>query len=202
MTSDTTGGTTSGGMGHLGNAYGRFFTEIGTRSDRPFKILAPGDGLVDLAGIENSWVLQAFATSRARYFAGSPSGGTGMAHTFLIPSAHLDVLDCHTGGPDDWTLTPNLRLPDGRYVRQDDLFQSGGMNSKRIVEAFGTDEAISMEQSSIVKMITTIDRIHQDTKAFVGWRIAQPPPPERANHIALPLQGAFCLRFIEMDKAP
>ena len=97
MTSDTTDGTTSDGMGHLGNASGRFFTEIGARSDRPFKILAPRDGLVDLAGIENSCVLQAFATSRARYIAGSLSGGTGMAHAFLIPSAHLDVLDCHTG---------------------------------------------------------------------------------------------------------
>ena len=163
---------------------------------------APRDGLVDLAGIENTWVLQAFATSRARYFAGSPSGATGMAHAFLIPSAHLDVLDWYTGSPDDWALTPELRLPDGRYVRQDDLFQSGWMHSGRIAEAFAAGEAISMEKSSTVEMISTIDRIHRDTDAIVGWRPAQPPPLERANRIALPLQGTGRPRFIEMDKAP
>ena len=178
MTSDTTDGTTNGGIDHLGNSYGRFFTEIGTRSDQPFKVLAPRDGLVYLPGIENSWVLQAFATSRARYFVDLAAGAAGMAHAFLIPSAHFDVLDWYTGARDDWALTPNLRLLDGRYVCQDDLFQSGWMQSGRIGEALAADETISMEKSSTVEMITTIDRIHQDTEAIFGWQSAPPPPLE------------------------
>lgn len=158
----------------------------------------PRDGLVNLAEIEDSWVLQAFAMSRARFFAGSPSGATGMAHAFLTPSAHLDVTDWYTGGSDDWVLTPTIRLPDGRAVRQKTLFESGWMQSKRIADGIRNGEAISIEQSSTDEMRQAVSRIHQDTEDLAGWRMPAAPALERPNRIMLPPSGNAIPRFLPL----
>ena len=158
----------------------------------------PRDGLINLATIKDSWVSQAFAMSRARFFAGSPSGATGMAHAFLTPSAHLDVLDWYTGGSNDWVLTPTVRTPDGQSVRQEDLFRSGWMQSNRIANALKEGVPLSLDRSSTEEMRRVIDRVCLETADSTGWRAPFPLPSRRPNRITLPPRGNAVPRFIDL----
>jgi putative glycosyltransferase (TIGR04372 family) len=159
---------------------------------------AAREGLVDLAGLENSWMLQAFATSRARFFAGSPSGATCMAHAFLIPSAHLDVLDWCTGCEDDWVVTPTVHLHDGRNLRQDDLFESGWMLTARITEALQAGEKITLTQCDTQEMFLAIEQLFRDTSDVQGWRSPEPPPLDRPNRLLFPPTGGSRPRFLPL----
>lgn len=158
----------------------------------------PRAGLVDLAGIANSWMLQAFATSRARFFAGSPSGITGVAHAFLTPSAHLDVLDWYTGEAEDWLMTPTLHLPDGRNLRGEDLFQSGWMHSMRIAKALRDGQLITQTKSETGEMIRALEQLFRDTQDVFGWRKPAPVPTKRPNALRFPPGGGYRPRFIPL----
>lgn len=159
---------------------------------------APRPGLVDLAAIRDSWSLQAFAVSRARFFVGSPSGATGMAHAFLIPSAHVDVLDWYTGEPRDWVVTPTVRLPDGQELRQQALFESGWLHTSSIDAARKHGQRIDIKPCSIEHVIKAVDLVHRDTADVDGWRPLPVVPKVRRNILAIPPDGQAVPRFVPL----
>jgi hypothetical protein len=135
---------------------------------------APRDGLVDLSALPDSWMLQSFAMSRSRYFAGSASAGSAMAFAFMVPATHLNATDWYVGEPEDRVLTPTVTLKDGRRLRLRELQQSGWLNSIRIRQGLETGDVVSVEHPDVGDMVRSVELIHAETAGLNGWR---PEPP-------------------------
>lgn len=152
-------------------------------------------GYVDLSIMKDSWKLQAFAVSRSRFFVGSPSGGTGVAHAFYIPAMHLDVLDWYTGQADDWMLTPTVHLADGGELRQTALFEAGIMNSPELVDLLQAGKVTGIEKSSAEEIKRATRWIFEATKDVERWRGPFQAQHEHPNQFSFPIPVGPDLQF-------
>lgn len=159
---------------------------------------APRPGYVDLSVIQDSWLLQAFAMSRARFLVGGPSGATGMAHGFCLPSARVDALDWYDADAQDWILTRRVILRDGRDLRQAALLQSGLMTSASLTQLLNQGGISSIEQSSVDEIMAAVALIHGETSDIQGWRAPPRMDTRRPNRFAMPPPVTDRLRFVPL----
>ena len=158
----------------------------------------PRRGLVDLSVLPDSWLLQAFAVSRARFFVGSTSGASGMAHAFNIPAAHLDVLDWYVGEAGDLLVTPTVTVPDGRVLRQHDLFASGWMNTFTLKKAQASGRSVTIKNCSTEDVLRATRAIHDRTLDVTEWRNPVLVRPTPTNHLSLPPRAGRSADFLDL----
>jgi len=155
-------------------------------------------GYVALSGIPNSWKLQAFAVSRARFFVGSASGATALAQVFRTPSLHVDVIDWYTGEEHDWILTPTIGLQDGRKLRQRELFHAGLMNSFVLNAMMEAGETVTLEQSTVEEICFGLKGLLTETSDMLGWRAPLANTHTPTNQVLLPASAQADLKFLEL----
>jgi putative glycosyltransferase (TIGR04372 family) len=152
-------------------------------------------GYVDLSALKDSWKLQAFATSRSRFFIGSPSGGTGFAHAFCVPAVHVDVLDWYTGQADDWMLTPTIHFSDGGELRQQELFDAGIMNSPELLDLMQSGRIAGIKKSTNEEIQRAASWIFEQTQDITTWRPPHRSRNEHPNQFSLPIPVHAHVRF-------
>jgi putative glycosyltransferase (TIGR04372 family) len=155
-------------------------------------------GYVGLSSIPNSWQLQAFAVSRARFFVGSASGATALAQVFRTPSLHVDVIDWYTGEEQDWILTPTIGLGDGRKLRQEEFFHAGLMNSFTLNTMIEAGETVTLEQSTVGEICFGLAGLLIDTADVTGWRNPPANAHEPTNQVLLPASAQADLKFVKL----
>jgi putative glycosyltransferase (TIGR04372 family) len=159
---------------------------------------APRQGLIDLSALPNSWLLQAYAVSRSRFFAGSASAGSAMSFALQVPAAHLNATDWYVGEAEDWVLTPTVVLRDGRRLRQVELYRSGWMNSVHLQRGLELGEVRFLSQPETPEILAVATRIHESTCAVTGWREPASPIGPRPNRIPTPTVPQDPPRFLEI----
>ncbi len=155
-------------------------------------------GLIDLSRIPDSWSLQCYAVSRARYFVGSGSGGTAMAGAFSTPSLHTDILDFFTGRPNDLVLTQEVIAQDGKRLMQQALLDAGLMSVYDLARDIGEGQSYRFRLNSEAELIHAVHQIHVETDVTRGWRDAAKPMRRRDNRIQWPPTPNYKLRFARL----
>lgn len=163
--------------------------------DRP-----PRPGFVDLAKIKDSTMLQAYAVSRARFSVMSPSGGACLARAFNAPLGVTDAASWFEGvNEHDFLLTHTVVTPDGRELRQDDLFESGFMNQMALDIEMERQSGYRIVKNTTEQICRVADFMYEYTSGVDGWR---PPPQDpdivHDNTFAWPLRGSIGAKFIDL----
>ncbi len=149
--------------------------------------LTDRDGLIDLSRIEDSFDLQAFAISRARYFIGSDSGPTQMAAAFKTPAATTNAMGIGIWNDGDVALLKTYAAESGsEELSWEELYELLPVMGNRrpvdyMVKDNGADEIIEVAR-----------HMFEMTADCPGWRKeAAPPPYDPSGSITLPLQWRF-----------
>jgi putative glycosyltransferase (TIGR04372 family) len=128
-------------------------------------------GLVDLALIPDSYLLQANAVSRSRFFIGSPSGALIFALGFSIPTAITDSSDfwCTPITP-SVILTHTVVTPDGTKLRQQELMDAGLLNTRQLTKRMQSDPRYQLIKCNAEDIARAADAIFAATSDVQGWR--------------------------------
>lgn len=160
----------------------------------------PRPGFVDLAKIEDSTLLQAYAASRARFSVMGPGGGTCLVRAFNTPMGLTDAGGWFDGvNEHDFLLTHTIVTPDGKELRQDDLFESGLMNQAALEVEMQRRPGYRIVKNNTEQICQVADFMYEYTSGVDGWR-----PPPMAPHIdhdytfSWPLRGSIGPKFIDL----
>ena len=125
---------------------------------------APRAGFVDLAKVENSTPLQAYAASRARFSVMSPSGGACLVRAFNTPLGVTDACNWFEGvNEHEFLFTHTVVTPEGGELRQDELFESGLMNQTSLeleIERGGVSNRAKLRRADLPRCRFHV-RIHR-----------------------------------------
>ena len=143
------------------------------------------DGLVDLSHEPDSFLLQTYALSRARYLLGSDSGPGNLAKGFnkAYGSAnHLIMTDninfhCSCLPNNHCLATKIFHLDDGRIVRDREAFEAGVTN-----ERSWRGKLDGLEELPVEDLIRLVDIMHHSTNDLSPWE---------AGELAEPLENAL-----------
>ncbi len=145
------------------------------------------DGLIDLSTVEDSFDLQAFAVSRARYFIGSDSGPTQLAAAFKTPTATTNAMGIGIWNDGDVALLKTYAAKSGgEELSWEELYE--------LLPILGNRRPLDfMVKDNDGDEITEVARHMFDATADCpGWREqAAPEPYEPSGSITLPLQWRF-----------
>lgn len=158
-------------------------------------------GFVDLSRKPNSFMLQAFATSGARFMMAGPSGPIGLGWGFHIPTGLVDASDGVGGyGPADQViLTHEVTTPDGRCMRNMELFESGLLDYPVLRDKIRAGEAYQVRKNSASELAAVADHMHKICSDINGWRPpAQAYDGPRPNHLIWPPQTVQNLNYIDV----
>lgn len=181
-------------MRHIIEGQGGQVVRIGHFGSRPLPDNL--NSVIDLSQMPNSFDLQIFAISRARYFVGSCTGPNVLGAAFGTPSLITNQLGPDAvWNPGDLCLTQTVETRDGRLLNGEQLFSAGMLNSgilKRLTR--NTEEGITVHQNTSHEIIRNADIMLERTSDCTGWRVPDPigpMPAEKPNFIRLPLRSAF-----------
>jgi hypothetical protein len=126
------------------------------------------DGLIDLSADPESFPVEVFAASRARYYIGSESGPVGFACAFKVPAAMTNCMSVGVWNDGDVVLMRrNMRVP-GK-------FELTGSQAAEIYDGMaGRFPAAEMDANTPVELIAVADHLHGATADCEGWR-GDPP---------------------------
>lgn len=122
-------------------------------------------GLIDLSRLSNSFGLQAFAVSRARFFVGTDTGATQLASAFKTPSASTNALGVGIWNDGDVLLTKTIRMPDGYALTKEDCLSTGMLSVHRL-----RPDAATIEDNTPEQLVAVARHMHRITADCEGWR--------------------------------
>lgn len=122
-------------------------------------------GLIDISRLPNSFVLQAFAASRARYFVGSDSGATQLACAFKTPSATTNALGLGVWNDGDVMLTKTICSSGGQRLSLADIRSSAMMD----LHYFRLPGA-RVADNTPGQLVAVARHMHAMTGDCTGWR--------------------------------
>lgn len=158
-------------------------------------------GFVDLSRLPNSFMLQAFATSRARFMIAGPSGALGFGWGFHVPTGLVDATDAVGGwGPATQViLTHEVTTPDGRCLRNRELLESGLLDYPILRDRIRAGEAFETRKTSAAELAIVADFLHGETTDVNDWRELAPDfSGSRPNQLIWPPQTSENLNFIDV----
>ncbi len=161
----------------------------------------PRRDFVDLSRRRDIFMLQAFASSRARFMIAGPSGPLGFGWGFHVPTGLVDASDAVGGwGPAEQViLTHEVTTPQGRTMRNMELFRSGLLDYPVLRDKIRAGEDYLVRKNSAAQLAAVADHLHAATMGLEGWR---PPAPSydgpRPNHFIWPPQTSENLNFIDV----
>jgi len=160
----------------------------------------PRPGFVDLAKIENSTLLQAYAASRTRFCISGPGGGACMFYPFDAPMGFVDSGGWMDGAyQHSFLLTHTVVTPDGKTLRQDALFQSGLMNQRALDIEMHKRPGFHIVKCTTEEICRVADFMYDRTSGSDGWRTPPSVPTgSYDNCFAWPMQGEIRPKFIDL----
>jgi putative glycosyltransferase (TIGR04372 family) len=159
--------------------------------------LPPLPGLIDLSHLPDSFALQAFAVSRARFLIASDAGPAQLSGAFKTPTLITNAIGRAGINACDVVLAKRRRLSDGRVLGTQDLVACGGLTlDASYPPALITEpEILNNTAEEVCRAVTfMIER----TDDCAGWRGDQPDDPiEARGQIRWPIEPAppRCLPF-------
>ncbi|MBT6136635.1 MAG: TIGR04372 family glycosyltransferase [Rhodospirillaceae bacterium] len=128
------------------------------------------DGLIDLASIPNSFAMQCFATSRARFLFSGPSGPGQLGSAFGTPTA-VTITPQSVGAwhPHDIILMQHLIDPKGRRVPVLEATAEGYMDEIILPEILGNG-GYRLEKNSLEELKRVAYMMYDRTSDCSGWR--------------------------------
>jgi len=145
--------------------------------------LPPLPGLIDLSRYAESFALQAFAMSRARYFVGTDSGTTQLACAFRTPSASTNALGVGVWNDGDVVLTKTVRCPNGLPMTRDELISCGILGNLHGLRP----HELSIEDNAPRQLVDVARHMHAITAGGDGWRQPAADGPTAKTTVRLPL---------------
>jgi hypothetical protein len=132
-------------------------------------------GLIDLSRAANSFPLQAYAVSRARFFIGTASGPLALACGFKVPTAITNALHFSMWNDGNVVLgRRNIRLGSGTY------------DSREFIDAFqgipGVPDEVTWDDNTPDELCGVAEHLFAATAACAGWR--RPLADETADPVA------------------
>lgn len=161
----------------------------------------PQEGFIDLSRQPDSFLLQAFATSGARFMIAGPSGPIALGWGFHIPTALIDTADGIGGfGPAEQViLSHEVTTPDGKCMRNMELFRSGLLDYPVLRDKIRAGEPYVVRKNSGSELIAVANHMHEVCADTNGWH---PPAPAydgpRPNYLVWPPQTEQNLNFIDV----
>ncbi len=145
------------------------------------------DGLIDLSKVEDSFDLQAFAISRARYFIGSDSGPTQLAAAFKTPAATTNAMGIGIWNDGDVALLKTYAAKSGgSELSWEELYE--------LLPVLGIRRPVDFvaKNNDANEIIEVARHMFEMTADCPGWREqAAPEPYDPSGSITLPLQWRF-----------
>jgi putative glycosyltransferase (TIGR04372 family) len=158
-------------------------------------------GYVDLSRLENSFMLQAFAVSRARYFVAGPSGVAAVGWGFQVPGAVVDASDAQGGWGDmeRYVLTHEVETPDRGALRNRALLDAGLLSRRPLARLIKEREGYAVRKCTGSELASVADHLHACTGDVADWRPPrQMPDAPRPNVVAWPPQTREDLTFLDI----
>ncbi len=158
------------------------------------------EGLVDISRIPNSFMLQAFAVSRARFMIGGASGPISLGWGFGIPTGVCDCPEAHStwGSEHNVYLTHEVTTPDGEKLRNQSLYESGLLDIRALTQRLQAGEKFELRKNSGAEVSAVADHLHACSKGITGWR-AEPEPvaTKRSNEFIWPPRLSWNVKFLD-----
>ncbi len=162
--------------------------------DPSMTALPPMDGLIDLSRDADTFPLQAFATSRARYFIGTDSGPTQLADALKVPSATTNACAASVWNDGDVVLMKKFTLPGGRVLSRDELLDLGILTMHTQYPS-----EITVLDNTPEDLRAVADHMFEITSGCPGWRIpAKETPSPSTEALVLPLKWRHSTEFADL----
>ncbi len=158
-------------------------------------------GLIDLSRLQNRFMLQAFAVSRARFMIGSASGPAVLGWSFDVPTAIVDCLEAHTGwgNADKFFLTQEITTPAGAVLANASLSEAGLLNIRALAKSMRANPNYAIRSNTAAQLRAVADHLHDITSGISGWRDAVvPTPTKRPNTFQWPPQTVWDVKFLDV----
>ncbi len=159
------------------------------------------EGFIDLSRIKDSFMLQAFACSRARFMTAGPSGPIIMGWGFQIPTGLVDASDAvgGWGACEQVILTHEVTTPEGATMRNHELFQSGLLDYPVLRDKIRAGENYIVRKNSGEELSAVARHLFDASADTQGWRDPRGETPKpRPNQITWPPQTSENLNFIDV----
>lgn len=130
------------------------------------------DSFIDLSRLKNSFLLQAFATSRARFMVAGPSGPINLGWGFQIPTALVDTVDGDGGwGPEaQLVLTKKITTPQGKIVQNLEADKAGLLDYRLLRDKIRAGEGYAVTPNSFEELRAVADHLHSKSSNVNAWR--------------------------------
>ncbi len=157
-------------------------------------------GLVDLSQIKGSFMLQAFAVSRARFMIGGASGPIALGWAFDVPTGTVDCAEVHAGwgSGERIFLTHMLETPDGRKLQNNSLAESGLLDVRALAKTMRENSNYRMFKNSGDDISAVATHLFERSTDVSGWR-PDPAPRTgaRPNALSWPPRQSAQVSFFE-----
>lgn len=188
--------------GYIIDTLGGQVVRLGHPEMAPFP---PRPGFVDLSPWPDSFDLQAFAISRARFVVASPSGMATLASAFDVPVGLVDnVMPFGVHRAHDAILVQHVVTPDGQRLPLSSLTRRGLLYEGEIARLM-TERGFTLVRNTVAELIAMARLLHAETAGIDAWRVplSDPLPGPRPNAVTLPIPERRRPRIIEFpDAAP
>ena len=172
--------------------------QIGHPEMKPFP---KRDGLVDISGIRNEFMLQAFAVARSRFMIGGASGPTSLGWSFGIPTAVCDCAEANStwGSKHNVYLTHEVTTPDGEVLRNQALHDRGLLDIRELTARLRRGEKFTLRKNSGDEISVVAAYLHKNSTDVTGWREDLPSPIRaRPNSITWPPRLSWNAKFLDV----
>lgn len=172
---------------HIIEEQGGQVVRLGHHGSKPFPKMP---GLFDISTIPDTFNLQAFAITRARYMLAGPSGIAQMGSAFKTPTAVV-MAPSQEGAwnSGDIQLNQHLIAPGGQRVPLRDSI-AAGMRFEPAMKNLIENKGWRIEPNSVAELKRISDIMLERTQEVEGWRETSPDQFETVpNTLSLPLGG-------------
>lgn len=158
-------------------------------------------GFVNLNSIANSFMLQAFAVSRARFMIAGPSGVAPLGWAFQIPTGLVDATDaqCGWGNMESFMLTQELITPNRGRLRNEELYEAGLLSQGTLRDLTESAAGYSVKKCTGKELSAVADRLFACSEDTTGWRSpVQASGSAPPNSIVWPPQTTEEFNFLDV----
>jgi putative glycosyltransferase (TIGR04372 family) len=159
-------------------------------------------GFIDLAGVENNFMLHAHAITRARYMIGSLTGISHLGSAVNTPTVITNCVD-PPYFPGCWrdhdiALFTNLYEPGGRRISITEQCEKSFLGVRKLVD-LANNHGYRAEQNSLAELKMVTNAMMETTMDCQSWRIPQYPkdPVKRPNRFDFPMRLRVRPRILE-----
>jgi putative glycosyltransferase (TIGR04372 family) len=159
-------------------------------------------GFVDLAMIENNFMLHAHAIGRARFLVGSLSGINHLGSAMNTPTVIANCVDPpHFPGcwrDHDIALYVNLHDPNGRRVPIGEQFDKNIVGLKTLM-GLAKNEGYRVSQNTAAELAQVVDALMESTMDCQSWREPSTPTESerKPNRFDFPMEPRIRTRILE-----